>query len=198
MRFKIIAVDQASFDAWATANVSPPSQAAAAISGDVAKTPAEFGVCIGCHRVNGTNAVVAPVGLAEDAESNGQPGTAKIAGPNLTDFACRTTIGAGALPNNEQSLREWLNDPGAVKPGNYMATVIKPGVLDKPTANPNDDPNLTNLDVIVQYLMTLHPDAGCVPLTGNNTENIVQLAPAAQPAAAASAAGTESGADKNS
>jgi cytochrome c oxidase subunit 2 len=186
MRFKVIAVDEASFNQWAAATAGPPSSEAAALSGDVAKAPPEFGVCIGCHRVNGTNAVVASVGLAQDAESeDGAPGTAKISGPNLSGFACRTTIGAGAMPNDETHLRDWLHDPGEVKPGNYMATVIKQGVLDTPTSNPNDDPARTNLDVMVDYLKTLHPEGGCIPLTGLNTENIVQLAPAGQPQPAA-------------
>jgi len=177
MRFKVIVVDQASFDRWITNWNAPPSSAALAVTGDVAQVPAAFGLCIGCHRVGGTNGNVAPVGLDEAANTDtGGLGAAKIAGPNLTDFACRTTIGAGALPNDEEHLREWLKDPGAVKPGNYMATVVKNGLLDKPTDDPNDDPKRTNLDVIVDYLKALKPEGGCVPLTGINADNVVQLA----------------------
>jgi cytochrome c oxidase subunit 2 len=187
MRFKVIVVDEASFGQWAASMSQPPGQQAASISGDIAKTPAEFGVCIGCHRVGGTNANAAPVGLAEEAETeSGGPGAAKIAGPNLTNFACRTTIGAGAMPNDIEHLREWLHNPGGVKPGNYMATVIQEGTLDKPTKDETDDPARTDLDVLVDYLSQLYPEGGCVPLTGENAENVVQLGPAGQTQASAS------------
>jgi len=191
MRFKVIAVDQANFDKWVADWNAGPSQAAAAISGDVAKVPEAMGICLGCHRVGGTNASTAPVGVNESAGTEDSPGAAKIAGPNLSDFACRTTIGAGVLPNDEASLREWLNDPGAVKQGNYMATVIKSGTLSIPTSDPNDDANRTNLDVIVDYLKTLQPDGGCVPITGLNADKVVQLANDSGPDAGASATDTD-------
>jgi cytochrome c oxidase subunit 2 len=192
MRFKVIVVDEATFGQWASTIVAPPGSQVAALTGDVAKTPAEFGVCLGCHRVNGTNATTAPVGLNQAAEvEGGGAGPAKIAGPNLTSFACRTTIGAGAMPNDAEHLREWLHDPGAVKPGNYMALQITEGALDVPTRAEDDDPARTNLDVVVEYLSLLYPEGGCVPITGENADNVTQLGPAAQPATAAVASGNE-------
>ena len=186
MRFKVIVVDEASFQQWASSMTAPPGSQAAAISGgDVAQAPAAFGVCIGCHRVAGTNANTAPVGLAQDAGTEDAPGAAKIAGPNLTNYACRTTIGAGAMPNDLESLRDWLYDPGEVKPGNYMATVIQEGTLDRPTRDETDDPARTELDVLVEYLSLLYPEGGCIPLTGENIEHVVQLGPAGQPQASA-------------
>jgi cytochrome c oxidase subunit 2 len=184
MRFKVIVVDEPTFGEWVAGFNSGPSSDALAVTSDLTKVPQAFGVCLGCHRVNGTNANAAPVGLNEAAllDSGGE-GPAKTAGPNLTDFACRTTIGAGAVPNDEEHLREWLHDPGAVKQGNYMATVIKEGTLDVPTQDESDDPARTNLDVIVEYLKALKPESGCVTLTGENSENVIQLSPA-QPAAA--------------
>jgi cytochrome c oxidase subunit 2 len=177
MRFKVIAVDEASFQQWAAAMMAPPGQAAAAITGDVAQAPAEFGACLGCHRITGTNANTAPIGLAQAAEApNGGPGPAKTAGPNLSNFACRTTIAAGAMPNDAEHLREWLLDPGEVKPGNYMATVIGEGALNVPSRT---DPNRTTLDILVEYLSALYPDGGCTPITGENAENVTQLAPSA-------------------
>ncbi len=184
MRFKVIAVDEATFAQWVENFRAGPSAASGEISGDVAKVPDAFGICIGCHRVEGTNAIAAPQGLNQSAETeSGGDGAAKIAGPNLTDFACRTTIGAGAMPNDVEHLREWLHNPGAVKPGTYMGTVIKEGTLDIPTADETDDPARTNLDVIVDYLVTLSPEGGCVPITGVNAEHVVQLATAGEPIA---------------
>jgi len=178
MRFKVIAVDQATFDQWVAGWREGPSSAASTLTSDITKVPASFGICIGCHRVEGTNGSVAPALLAP-GNSEGTPISGyddRTAGPNLSAFPCRTTIGAGAVPNDDEHLREWLNDPASVKPGNYMATVIKAGLLNKPTADPNDPPDRTDLDVVVDYLKTLHPEAGCVTITGLNADNIVQLA----------------------
>jgi cytochrome c oxidase subunit 2 len=198
MRFKVIAVDEATFATWLAGFNAGPSSAALAVTSDITKAPAAFGVCLGCHRVNGTNASAAPVGLNEAAQlEGGGDGPAKSAGPNLTDFACRTTIGAGAMPNDEEHLRAWLSDPSSIKEGNYMAAVIKAGTLDVPTADESDDPNRTNLDVIVDYLKALRPEDGCVPLTGVNADNVIQLSPAA-PAAEAASTNASANADTRS
>jgi cytochrome c oxidase subunit II len=167
MRFKVMVVSQADFDAYIAGWKAGPSSAAAAVSGDVKKLPAAMGICLACHRVEGTNASVAPVGISEEPGTLAQPGPARIAGPNLTDFGCRTTIGAGMMPNTAENLKAWLRDPGAIKQGNYMADLIKPGTLSEDQINQ-----------IVAYLEASHPEGGCVPLTGENSENIVQLAPA--------------------
>lgn len=186
MRFKVIVVDEPTFDQWAASIVAPPGSQAASMTGDVAQTPAEFGVCLGCHRVNGTNANTAPIGLNQAAlTESGTSGPAKIAGPNLSNFACRTTIAAGAMPNDLEHLRDWMYDPGEVKPGNYMAEQITEGILDTPTRAEDDDPERTNLDVVVEYLALLYPEGGCVPITGENADNVQQLAPAAEPVSAA-------------
>jgi cytochrome c oxidase subunit 2 len=180
MRFKVMVVSQADFDAYIAGWKAGPSSQAAAVSGDVTKLPAAMGICLACHRVEGTNASVAPVGLDEDAGTLDKPGSARTAGPNLTDFACRTTIGAGMMPNTAENLKAWLKDPGSIKQGNYMATVIKAGTL-------KDD----QINQIVAYLEGLHPEGGCVKLTGENSDKIVQLAPAGTPAAVASPAATK-------
>ena len=167
MRFKVMVVSQADFDAYIAGWKAGPSSAAAAVSGDVAAVPKSMNICLACHRVQGTNASVAAVGLVEDPGTESQPGTAKIAGPNLTNFGCRTTIGAGIMPNTVENLKEWLRDPGSIKQGNYMATVIKKGILKE-----------AQINEIVAYLQASHPEAGCVPLTGEHANTIVQLAPA--------------------
>jgi plastocyanin len=165
MRFQVIVQPENEFNDWIAAWKAGPSQVAGDIAagGDVTKAPPAFGACLGCHRINGTNASVAPVGIDEEAGNEEGPGTAQTAGPNLTLFGCRTTIGAGILPNNPESLREWLHDPGAVKPGNYMATQIKAGTL-KPE----------QIDQLVDYLESLTPNGGCAPYTGENTDLIAQ------------------------
>ena len=179
MRFKVMVVSQADFDAYIAGWKAGPSSQAAAVSGDVAKVPVAMGICLACHRVEGTNASVAPVGLDEDPGTLERPGAARTGGPNLTDFACRTTIGAGMMPNTAENLKAWLRDPGSIKQGNYMATVIKAGTLKE-----------DSIDQIVAYLEGLHPEGGCVPLTGENSDKIVQLNPSGTPAAVASPSAT--------
>ena len=60
--------------------------------------------CSSCHNIAGT-----PAG--------GQ------VGPDLTHFASRRTIGAGALPMNAGNLYGWVADPQSQKPGNQMPTI---------------------------------------------------------------------------
>lgn len=60
--------------------------------------------CGACHTVRGSDA-------------------AGIAGPELTHFASRPTIAAGALPNSPANLDRWIDDPQGVKPGAMMPKV---------------------------------------------------------------------------
>jgi cytochrome c oxidase subunit II len=163
MRFRVIVQPEDQFNAWIAAWNAGPTQASGAISGDVSKAPPSFGLCLGCHRINGTNANVAPVGLDESQPTEGELGTDQIAGPNLTLFGCRSTIGAGILQNTPENLSKWLHDPGAVKPGNYMASQVKPGTL-----QPNQ------IDQLVDYLESLTPEGGCPPPTGENADLVTQ------------------------
>lgn len=57
--------------------------------------------CAACHRIGGTT-------------YNG------AAGPDLTYFATRRTVGAGILPNNRGTVMGWIGNSQAIKPGNRM------------------------------------------------------------------------------
>jgi cytochrome c oxidase subunit 2 len=61
-------------------------------------------------------------------------------GPDLTHLMDRQTILAAEVPNNAANLRDWIQDPQRLKPGNKMPKV-------KLTDN--------QLDQIVAYLTTL-------------------------------------------
>ncbi|MEV4754230.1 c-type cytochrome [Micromonospora sp. NPDC049559] len=65
-----------------------------------AKLISQYG-CGGCHTVPGV----------DRAEG--------LVGPPLTRFGSRSYI-AGELPNNEENLRRWIQDPRAVEPGTAM------------------------------------------------------------------------------
>ena len=77
--------------------------------------------CISCHTVRGTPA-------------NG------VFGPDLTHLMSRATLGAGVAPNTPETLRAWLKNPDALKPGARM-----------PAMNLSGD----QLDRLVAYLTTL-------------------------------------------
>ncbi|KPV52181.1 cytochrome C oxidase subunit II [Kouleothrix aurantiaca] len=123
MRFRVIAVPQEVFDSWVQQHqqpVGPTFQAAAADParlgpGDPARGEKAFlntkNLCITCHAISGYKEAVG------------------VTGPNLTYFGNRETIGAGALPNTPENLSRWIHNPGEVKPGNIMSTVIKPGTV---------------------------------------------------------------------
>ncbi|MSP78995.1 MAG: cytochrome c oxidase subunit II [Dehalococcoidia bacterium] len=105
MRFRAVVDTQADFDKWVAAQKAPASAAA---TGAATTGEALFmgkGACTACHTVAGTNAK-------------------GVIGPNLTHVGSRTTIAAGIMPNDHENLVKWLSDPGGIKPGNKMATVI--------------------------------------------------------------------------
>ena len=108
------------FARWRRAQVAaafPPTTAAAARGQQVFLSQA----CAMCHAIRGT-----PAGA--------------VTGPDLTHFASRRTLAAGALPMDRASLAAWLADPQSVKPGTDMPAV--------PLA-PDD------LAAVTEYLMEL-------------------------------------------
>lgn len=111
MAMAVVVHPAAEFDTWLTAlrePARPPvdslARAGAAI---LEQLP-----CATCHMVRGTAA-------------RGQ------VGPDLTHFARRLTIAAGALPNTAPNLAAWLSDPQGIKPGNHMPHVsLSPSELE--------------------------------------------------------------------
>ena len=119
MRFRVIALAPAEFEAWKAAYkvapvVSTTTIDVLGVTGDPARGAAIFAnpkkLCMTCHAMDGTKAI------------------AKI-GPNLSHYGSRETIAAGVLPYSTENLAKWLSNPEAAKPGNKMAGAIKPGTL---------------------------------------------------------------------
>ena len=72
--------------------------------------------CGACHTVRGT-------------------GAGGIVGPDLTHVMSRHTLGAGTVPNERDTLRAWINNAQAVKPGSRMPRLdLPPQELDAVTA----------------------------------------------------------------
>jgi cytochrome c oxidase subunit 2 len=123
MRFRVVAVPPDQFQRWIQQHQQPvgpalqpgTTDAAQLGSGDPLRGEKAFlnvkNLCITCHRIEGYKEAVG------------------VTGPNLTYFGSRTTIGAGALPNTPENLKAWIHNPGAIKSGNQMATVIKEGMI---------------------------------------------------------------------
>jgi cytochrome c oxidase subunit 2 len=115
-RVSVDAPDQ--FDAWVRAQQQPAAEDASAMAG---RRVFETTACINCHTVRGTAA-------------NGR------FGPDLTHLMSRVTIASGAAENTPGSLREWLKNPDAIKPGSLM-----------PAMKLND----AELDALVGYMQSL-------------------------------------------
>ena len=120
MALEVVVESQQDFDAWYERQLAspPPASEPRAMHGQqVFFTSA----CNMCHTISGTDA-------------------AATVGPDLSHVASRRTLAAGALPNDPDHLRRWIENPQRAKPGNRMPVVSLSG----------DD-----LDALVAYLGTL-------------------------------------------
>jgi cytochrome c1 len=77
------------------------------------------------------------------------------------------------LENTPENLAQWLRDPGAVKPGNYMATQIGPGA-----GLQLEEAQITEL---VDYLFSMQPEGGCTAPDGWAGGGAGAATPAATP-----------------
>jgi cytochrome c oxidase subunit 2 len=96
MRFRVVVQDPAAYDAWLQSQANP----AAAPAGDEAKLgQARFGelTCANCHNIRGMN-------------------SQKQYAPDLTHVASRKMLAAERIENTPANLRNWLHQPGVVKP----------------------------------------------------------------------------------
>ena len=107
MRMRLIAHTQAGYDQWLANEGRPaveplPSDSAVALG----KQLVTQGACAGCHTIKGT-------------------AMAQRTGPDLTHFGRRRTLAAGILENDAESLRRWITNAPAVKPGSKMPPMGK-------------------------------------------------------------------------
>ena len=126
MKFRVFAYEEDEFQEWIEHQRSeaqdPPGDDELAVDG---KNLFRNRGCLGCHTVRGHDA-------------------AGLAGPDLTHFGSRRTVGAAMAENNEENLTEWLRDPDGFKPGNLMA-------LDPQVQNLTDE----EITALVAYLKSL-------------------------------------------
>lgn len=120
MGFQVVVDTQAQFVTWAANQQQVPAAPTDALAQQGQKLVTQ-GVCQGCHTINGTNM------------------KAQI-GPNLTHLFARSIFAGGVGEVNDQNLTAWLENSGALKPGNAMQNV---------RVSPND------IAAILAYLHTL-------------------------------------------
>ena len=98
MLLRVVVQPRDEFDRWvATQQASAASESATHAGARLFTSLA----CINCHTVRGTPA-------------NG------VFGPDLTHLMSRHTLGAGVARNTPETLRAWVEDPEAMKPGALM------------------------------------------------------------------------------
>jgi len=116
MLLRVYVQSREEFDRWVHEQQQTP-QAGASVGERVFRSTA----CVNCHTVSGT------------------PAKGKF-GPDLTHLITRDTIAAGAALNTPESLRLWIKNPDAIKPGSKMPAM---GLSDH------------DLDAVTAYLETL-------------------------------------------
>lgn len=165
MRFKINVVEEDEFYNWVNNWRTSPAVSAQAQEGDtgVVQAPAKFSVCLSCHTFNGFDTNMALTGI-------NAPSTF---GPDLTMLTCRETFAAGLMETTPENLKQWLLDPGAVKPENYMATQIGPGMPIDLTDEEAEE--------FVDFLYSMEPEGGCYAPNGWSSPEDGAASPEATP-----------------
>ena len=104
MRARVIAVDEAGWDAWVAEQQQPAVEPAAGSLAEEGKNAFLNAGCTRCHVIEGVWEEV----------SRDPPA------PDLTHFASRTMFAGASFERNSQNLRDWLANPPAMKDGSFM------------------------------------------------------------------------------
>ena len=118
MLLRVYVQPRAEFDRWVQTQQQQTQVAAPSKGQRVFESTA----CVNCHTISGTNA-------------KGR------FGPDLTHFMTRDTLASGAAANTHDTLRLWIKNPDAIKPGSKMPAM---GLSDQ------------DVDAVTAYLETLH------------------------------------------
>ncbi|PKL74662.1 MAG: cytochrome c oxidase subunit II [Candidatus Melainabacteria bacterium HGW-Melainabacteria-1] len=99
MRFLVMAEEAEGFDKW-VANEKKDGAKPSAVE-EVNGQRVFMKGCNSCHTIKGSGAM-------------------GVAGPELSHFGSRTSLGAGIFVNNDENLINWIKYPKKMKPGNLM------------------------------------------------------------------------------
>ncbi|HLJ15517.1 MAG TPA: cytochrome c oxidase subunit II [Bryobacteraceae bacterium] len=100
MRFRVLAEDRASYEAWLAAQAAPAIEPAGGDAKSGEKLFRQF-TCANCHNIRGIH-------------------SQEQYGPDLTHIASRKMLAAERLENTPENLKDWLHEPNLVKPNCYM------------------------------------------------------------------------------
>lgn len=125
MALNAVVLPSQEFDDWLKAEAGPaePPQSETARRG--AEVFTEQG-CGACHAIRRDSAGPGgdPAATPEQAGDSPRPDTGPVArgavGPDLTHLGNRTSLAAGILPMDRESLIKWVTAPGTIKPGATM------------------------------------------------------------------------------
>jgi cytochrome c oxidase subunit II len=107
MRFKVVVMTQADFEAWRAGQAAPARKATTELEKKGEALFAGGAACSSCHYLNSSK----PWNPVEDV--------AKI-GPNLTHVGSREHFAGAIAPLDEKNLTAWLRNPQEFKPGSLM------------------------------------------------------------------------------
>jgi cytochrome c oxidase subunit 2 len=108
MRFEAVVHHQDEFDRWVLTHNEPPQVTTETHK----KGEMVFNQCQACHTISGTP--------SENLDKQMAAMNQKKAGPNLTNFGSRRTLGAGIRLNTPENLAQWIETPEHMKPGSRM------------------------------------------------------------------------------
>jgi cytochrome c oxidase subunit 2 len=137
MKFRVQVLTQEAYNTWANSYGQAPVLSELAQKGqDLFLDPGPGGgTCLTCHTIEGVS-------------------TAAV-GPNLTDLATRSSLGAGLIEFDADGLRSWLINPNDVKPGNRMSKLATT-IYETPDSNIDLGENSDEkLDALIAYLLSL-------------------------------------------
>ncbi len=147
MRLRVFVDTQEGFDAWVAKYHEIAARHAPTRETEEAKGAALFASrgCLLCHTANGP----APIEVRRSLKAAFEAGAPAFPAPNLTNFGARSTMAAGIIERNRQSVMKWLRDPDAIKPGNRMARLAN--VYTDPAARLTDE----EISALATYLLSL-------------------------------------------
>jgi cytochrome c oxidase subunit 2 len=120
MRLRVLVQSDSLFQRWVDAQRAAPAAPARGSPEEKGQQVFRRSACIGCHTITGI-------------------ANAKV-GPDLTHVGGRATIAGALFPNTAESLRRWIQNAPALKPGALM-----------PPQNVSGE----DLDALVAYLQSL-------------------------------------------
>ena len=124
MRFKVIVEPEEQFLAWQEAWRAGPTQASAdsAPTATCPPVPADVRSVSGLSRDQGTKprSPRPELGCRKRFTEDGRWEPQELLVQTSRSWAAERRSPSGTLTNTPENLADWLHDPGAIKPGNYM------------------------------------------------------------------------------